>query len=478
MPTETLVDTPFGPVRGVVGDGVTRFGGVPYARAERFGLPQPFRWSEPLDATTPGPAAPQTVGGLDLVPGMTPARQREDCLTAEICTPARLGAGAGTGVGLPVLAWVPGGSYRIGAASLPAYDGAHLAAHGAVVVGLNYRLGALGWLGADGVPSNLALRDLRAAVDWLRELVPAFGGDPNRIILMGESAGSGMIAHLLATEALDPVPIAGAILQSGAPAGTLDAATTAWVGEQFLDAAGASDVDALRALPVDALLAAQEVTVAAALGKVGMMPFHPWVDGELLTEPAFRAGFPDVPLVVGTTAHEMELFRDQVPELPEDIAVEFLARKAAGLGVTDEARVRAGLRAGGGDLVEAVADLELHLPNELLARAHRARGNPVWQYRFNWEAPVRRACHALDIPFTFGTLDVDGWREFAGADDDPRADALSERMQQAWTSFAGEGVPADDLIEAWPEGALVGLGAEPSVGDDAVSERMRVWLDE
>jgi para-nitrobenzyl esterase len=467
MPTEVTVDTPSGPVVGSRDSTVLRFGGVPYARAERWSAAEPQRWTEPLDATRPGAAPPQTVGGLDLVPGMIPAAQAEACLTAEICSPAVDGS-------RPVLVWVPGGSYRIGAASLPLYDGAHLAARDVVVVGLNYRLGALGWLAAPGVPSNLGLRDLRAAVDWLRVNVAAFGGDPERIVLMGESAGSGCVAHLLATGS---VPVAGAILQSGAPAGTLDADAATWVGEQFLDAAGVGAATDLAAVPVDALLAAQDRTVEASLAKVGMMPFHPWIDDDLLTGPAHRAELPPIPLVVGTTAHEMELFRDQVPVLPEDIAVMFLAGKAAGLGITDEARVRAALDAGGGDLVEAVADLELHLPNELLARAHRARGNEVFRYRFNWEAPVRRACHALALPFTFGALDVSTWQEFAGADD-PRADALSVRMQQAWTSFAADGAPSDGTIGAWPEGDLVGLGVDALVGDDAVADRLRVWLGE
>jgi para-nitrobenzyl esterase len=207
------------------------------------------------------------------------------------------------------------------------------------------------------------------------------------------------------------------------------------------------------------------------------MPFHPWVDDDLLTGPAYLADLPAIPLVVGTTAHEMELFRDQVPALPEDIALVYLAGKAAALGITDEARVRAAYDACGGDLVEAVADLELHLPNELLARAHVARGNAVFRYRFNWEAPVRRACHALDLPFTFGTLDVAGWREFAGAAD-PSADALSARMQQAWTAFAADGAPRDDTVGVWPASQLVGLGADPTTGDDAVADRLRLWLGE
>jgi len=457
--------TPFGPVRGTErqrdGSRVLHFGGVPYARAARFGLPEPCEWSDELDATQPGAAPPQTVGDLDLVPGMAPDRQSEECLTAEIFTPALDGAA-------PVLVWVPGGSYRIGGAGLGTYDGTALTRDGVVVIGLNYRLGALGWLGLDGVPTNLGLRDLRAALDWVRAVAPSFGGDPERIVVMGESAGSGMLAHALAAGDL---PVTGAILQSGAPAGTLDTDAVAWVAEQFLDAAGAPDVDALRNLPVDALLVAQEATVAAALPKVGMMPFHPWIDGDLLTGPAHTSAFPAIPLVVGTTAHEMELFRDQVPQLPEEHALGFLGMKALTLGITDPDAVRAAFLAGGGDLVESVADLELHVPNEMLARAHEARGNTVHRYRFTWEAPVKRACHALDLPFTFGTLDVSTWREFAGATgaNATAADSLSARMRAAWAAFAATGAP-------WGTTELVQLGSEDSTGPDAVSERVDLWI--
>ena len=460
MTTDVHVDTPFGPVVGVAG-AVARFGGVPYARAERFGLPEPSTWSEPLDARHPGAAPPQTISGLDLVPDMVPERQTEQCLTAEISTPGLDGS-------LPVLVWVPGGSYRIGGAGLATYDGTALAREQVVVVNLNYRLGALGWLAAPGVPSNLGLRDLRAAVDWIHAVAPSFGGDPERIVLMGESAGSGMLAHALASGNL---PVAGAILQSGAPAGTLDAEAVTWVAEQFLDAAGAADLDGLRNLPVDVLLAAQEATVAAALPKVGMMPFHPWIDGDLLSGPAHTSPFPAIPLVVGTTEHEMELFREQVPQLPEEHALGFLGMKALTLGITDPDAVRAAFLAGGGDLVESVADLELHVPNEVLARAHEARGNPVFRYRFTWEAPVKRACHALDLPFTFGTLDVSTWRDFAGAQgaNAAAADSLSGRMRAAWAAFAATGAP-------WSTNELVQLGRDDTTGPDAVSERVDLWI--
>ncbi len=312
-----------------------------------------------------------------------------------------------------MLVWVPGGAYRVGGAALPVYDGAHLAAHDVVVVGLNYRLGALGWLATEGVPTNLPLRDLRAAVDWLRTNIAAFGGDPDRIVLMGESAGSGTIAHLLA--AYPDLPWPARSSRAVRPPARSTPTAAAWVADNFLTAAGASSVDDLRDASVEALLAAQDQTVADALLTVGMMPFHPWVDGDLLHGRAHESPLPAIPLVVGTTAHEMELFRDQVPVLPPDIAVPYLAGKAAHLGITDDACVRTAYGAAGHDMVEAVADLELHVPNELLARAHAARGNQVYRYRFMWEAPERRACHALDLPFTFGNFDVSTWREFAGA---------------------------------------------------------------
>jgi para-nitrobenzyl esterase len=479
MSTETI-ETESGPVVGRRDDGsgpdsgLLRFGGVPYAHAERWRAPEPVTWSEPLDATAPGPAPAQLDDGLDLVPLGTNPNQREDALTVEVCTPGVDGA-------RPVLVWVPGGSYRVGGAALPTYDGGALAAHDVVVVGLNYRLGVLGWLAADGVPSNLGLRDLRAAVDWLRAHAADFGGDPDRIVLMGESAGAGSIAHLLA---IDPaLPVSGAILQSGAPAGTLDAATTSWVTETFLAAAGAASVDELRVAPVEELLAAQVQTVEAARDKVGFMPFHPWIDGDLLTARAHEARLPDVPLVVGTTAHEMELFRDQVPELPPEIGLVAAQAGAAKLGITDGDIVRRAFVAGGEDLVESIADVELHVPNEMLARGHEARGNRVHRYRFTWEAPVRRACHALDLPFTFGTLDVGAWREFSGADGEraAAADALSSRMQEAWTTFAATGTPTDAVAGDWPadRSVHVPLGADPaSATDDAVSRRTAIWLGE
>jgi para-nitrobenzyl esterase len=469
-----LVESPAGPVAA--------FRGVRYARAERFGPPMPSPPSDDVvDASTPGPAAPQLVSDEQLVPDMAVAAISEDCLAAEIWTPDVDGR-------RPVLVWVPGGRYQIGGAGLATYDGSRLAAEGdLVVVGVNYRLGALGFLAADDVPSNLGLRDLLAALRWLRAEAAAFGGDPDRIILMGESAGAGAIAHLLAIPETESL-IAGAILQSGAPASTLTRDVAAIVTDSLLRAAGVVDVEGLRTLPIDELLTAQAAADAEMLATVGMMPLHPVVDDDLLTDSpvaAARAGaLAAVPLVIGTTMHEMELFRDAIPELPVEYSVPFLASKLTpvlGAAPTDET-VGRGLDAVDADLTEAIADTDLHLPAALIADAHAARGLPVWRYRFGWQAPTIKAAHATDLPFTFGTLDVDSWREFlgAGGDEATEADSLSARMRSAWASFCHSLHPECPPVGPWPlhdpiRRSQVVLGRAVEIVDDLDGERFRAW---
>ena len=471
------VETSHGCLRGVEGGEVVAFHGVPYARADRFATPDaPKPWESVRSAEEPGPAAPQLVPDESPVPGMAVSSISEDCLNLEIRTPSLDGR-------RPVLVWIPGGSYKIGGNALATYDGTRLAADGdLVVVGVNYRLGACGFLAADGVPSNLGLRDLLAALEWIRAEISAFGGDPERVTLMGESAGAGAICHLLATSGVETL-VTGAIIASGAPGATLSATAAETVTAALLEAAGVTDVDGLRSLPIDELLAAQARADAALLATVGMMPFHPWVDDDLLTAgPLERARTGDlapVPIVIGTTEDEMELFRSAVPELPDDFAHAFLAPKlAAALGrPADRADIEAGLAAAG-DLVEAIADTDLHLPATVLADAQVAQGVPVWRYRFAWKAPAIGAAHATDLPFHFGTLDAETWREFLAADAD--ADALSDRMRAAWAAFCHTGTPSCEPVGDWPRHepgtrSVVRLGRTLTVEHDPDGDRRRAW---
>jgi para-nitrobenzyl esterase len=452
------------------------FGGVPYAVAERFGLPLPAApWTKTRDASVAGAAAPQRIEGLDLVPGMAPTATTEDCLTAEIWTPDTAGSRA-------VLVWIPGGSFRVGGAGLATYDGRHLAADGdVVVVGLNYRLGLLGFLNAPGVPSNLGLRDLLAGLAWVRNNIESFGGDPTRITVMGESAGAGAIMHLLT----DPgFAVQGAIVLSGSPTMTQTPATASLVADKVLELAGVASVGDLMAWSVDDLLDVQARAVAELASSVGMMPFHPWVDGDVVPQSPVTAIANDalaaVPLVIGTTANEMELFRSMVPALPASIACQVLAPKAAALGLSSD-NVTSGYGACGEDLVSAIADIDLQLPALLLAEHHVRRGVPVWRATFTWSSANHGACHAADLPFHFGTLDVAEWRAFAAADGDASddADRLSARMRAAWAAFATSGEPSCEPIGAWPpfDGAAtaVELGRDVAVVRDAAIDRLNAW---
>ena len=484
---EATVTTTAGVVEGrrthIDGTTVLAFGGVPYAAPptgrRRFAAPQPPPpWAGVRDATRPGAGPPQLAGD-ELVPDMTPARTDEDCLTAEVFTPALDGS-------RPVLVWIPGGAFQIGAAGLATYDGSRLAAeHDLVVVGLNYRLGVLGFLALDGVPTNLGLRDLVAALGWIRTEIAAFGGDPERVTMIGESAGAGAIAHLLAAPAAHGL-FRGAILQSGAPAATLDRARAATVVEAFGRHLGTLDLEELRATPVDALLDAQAKTADALVDRLGKMPFHPLVDDDFLPLTpldAARSGrLAAVPLVVGTTADEMALFRDQVPDLPDDVAQLVLGAKLTMLLGGDHPELAvAGHQACGRDFLRAIADVDLHLPALLLADAQTRAGHPVYRYRFAWDGTGHGAAHAHDLPFDFGTLDVADWRRVVGADRGGAADELSRRMRQAWAAFAIESVPSCDPVGPWPahhrdDWAATVLGAEVVTVADLDRYHLQAWL--
>ncbi|MEM7143143.1 MAG: carboxylesterase family protein [Actinomycetota bacterium] len=468
-----------GRLRGDAGE-VLAFRGVPYATAARFAAPEPVTpWDGLRDATTSS-AAPLQIASTDApVPDMTVAAIGDDCLTAEIRTPSLDGS-------RPVLVWIPGGSFKIGGNALATYDGTRQAVDGDLVtVAVNYRLGVCGFLAADGVPTNLGLRDLIAALEWIRSEIDAFGGDPRRVIVMGESAGAGAIAHLLAVPGIERL-VDGAILASGAPTGTLSTDTAAIVASEVLDTAGTDRIVDLASMSPDDLLGVQARADAALLPTVGMMPFHPWIDGDLLPRApmaAARAGtLAPVPIVVGTTAQEMELFRDAVPDLAPEFAAAWLGPKVEAVtGVTPRpGQIEAGLAAAG-DLVEAIADTDLHLPAVVLADAHAAAGHPVWRYRFDWPAPGIGAAHAVDLPFHFGTLDVADWRAFVGGDNDG-ADALSTAMRSAWAAFCHRGTPACAPIGAWPRHdtrrSTVRLGAAITVEDDPDGDRRRAWMGE
>ncbi|MBV8951386.1 MAG: carboxylesterase family protein [Actinobacteria bacterium] len=419
--------------------------GIPYATAARFERPKPVTTATDFERCTAfGPAAPQRPG-LNVVPEcpVGPTDERA-CLTLNVWTPA----GAHDPERKPVLVWFHGGSFVTGSSAQRCFDGTRLAVeHDVVVVTANYRLGALGFLDLrtlGGDVANLGLHDAIEALRWVQANIESLGGDPERVTIFGESAGGGVCLHLLASAATRHL-FASAIVQSGVTNYTLVADRAALVADALCRAAGVTNLAGLRALPVDAVLDAQDAAGPTLLQSVGMMPFHPCVDDDLLrAKPAdaLAAGVAaGVPLVAGSTADEMRLFLDpNPPPIDRDRLVRRVGRYVG----VDEQQAETILatyeREADGVWSALFSDVEMLLPLRRVLEA-QARHAPTYAYLFTWEAPAIGAAHAVDIPFTFGNF-VDGWDAFVGYD--ANAERLSHEMRDAWAAFARDHDPG------WP----------------------------
>jgi para-nitrobenzyl esterase len=499
-----VAETDSGRLRGLDEDGVLSFRGVPYAEPPvgplRFEPPRPVRPGRgERDAARFGPAPPQRpeplVERLGLLPADLP--RDEDCLTLNVWTPSLEGR-------RPVLVWLPGGSFIGGAAGVPLYDGARLAREGdVVVVTVAYRVGALGFLYLGPERANLGLQDAVCALEWVRRHAASFGGDPERITVFGESAGAGCLCGLLAMPSARGL-FRRAIVQSAAPAGVLRPEEAAERAGKLLAKLGlaAGDRERLREVPVEDLLDAQERTLAEGPWAKGML-FLPVIDGRVLPQTPLRAAaagaFREVELLIGTTRDEMGLFvltgmADRVTDalLPRILAAQLSGEvadpaDAAERLVAGYRRLRAarGERAAAPDLFYALqTDLGLRFPASLLAERHAAFQPGTWMYLFTWPSPLAEgrlgACHALDLPFTFGTLGAPGMAEFAGAG--PEAEALSAQLRAAWVAFARSGDPSHPGIGSWPpyaapRRATLELGARCGVLEAPGEAERGLWAD-
>jgi para-nitrobenzyl esterase len=492
------VETASGRVRGVEREGALAFLGIPYAApplgALRFAPPTPpAAWAGERDASAFGPAAPQAPDALVTRLGLFPkGSQSEDCLSLNVWTPDPGGRRA-------VMVWLHGGAFVGGSAGVPLYDGARLAREGeVVVVTLNYRVGALGFLALGPGRTNLGLLDQVAALAWVQRHAAAFGGDPARVTVFGESAGAGCLCALLAMPRARGL-FSRAIVQSGAPAGVLSLGEAGERAAKLLAklGLGPSDAEGLAAVPLADLLDAQARTLAEGPFAKGML-FMPVVDGDVLPQApldAVAAGAARaVELVVGTTREEMHLF--QLDGIPDAALPHVLAAQLAGEAVNPVAaaeRLVAGTRrllAARGEDASAAAvfyalqtELGLRWPSIRLAEAQAARQARTWMYLFTWPSPMDggalRACHALDLPFTFATLDAPGMAAFAGSG--PAAERLSATLRAAWTGFARDGDPSAPGL-SWPRydvrrRATLELGATCRVLDAPLDQERALWAE-
>lgn len=497
----TRLSTPAGSLQGnslqAEGTTVHRFLGIPYAASvsgtNRFRPPAPVPpWDGVLDCTVPGPAAPQNPES-PAPPGTLPRSWSEEgCLNLNIWTPGT------DGPARPVMVWIHGGAFLMGANSDGMYDGARLAAAaGAVVVGINYRLGALGFLHlaellgpefADS--SNLALLDQLAALRWIRHNIVAFGGDPENVTVFGESAGAAAVGTLLGMPASEGL-FRRAIMQSGTAERCRRPEDSARVSSLFLELCGLSPSSAaeLLTLPVERLLAAQQDLERrfAAESFAVPLPFQPTAGTPSLPAPpleSIRNGLNGgVDLLIGTNLNEGSFaveMRPAIagdPDFPDRAAATLAGSGVPAAAASGYAEALAGVMGrepSGKELLEAsIADSLYRQPsNRLLdARSLAARngaGGRNFAYLFTWRSPAMGgklgACHALEIPFVFRHLDAPE-AAFLTRGRAPRA--LGDTMSLAWASFARDGRPQPP---AWPE-----YGAERSTL--VLDEDVRVEAD-
>jgi para-nitrobenzyl esterase len=459
----TIVTVREGRLRGQPGDDFVVFRGVPYAAPPvgelRFAPPQPAQlWSGVRDARTDGPIAPQNRSRLAHIMGDFAAEQGEDCLSLTVWAPQERRES------LPVLVWLHGGAFTTGAGSLSWYAGDAFVRSGLVVVNVNYRLGALGFLHVPGVsPGNLGLLDQVAALRWVRDNIAAFGGDPRRVTVMGQSAGGGSIGALFAMPSAQGL-FHRAIMQSAALQRVNPSPESAELaGRTFLKLLGvAADApQAVRGVPFRDVLAAQgELARIDKRFADPVTPFRPLLDGRIVTASpvdAARAGAAAaVDIMTGTTREEMAAFYSVDPAVQQadeaSVRAEF-ERLYGGLGAErwDQYRRRRLDRKPQKLLADLYTDWLFRLPSLRFAEAQAHHGRPAYVFDFDWQSPAGfEACHCLELPFVFDNLP--NWPNapmLAGAD--PSACAqLARIMQRAWAAFARNGDPNHDEMPPWP----------------------------
>ncbi|MDR6868596.1 para-nitrobenzyl esterase [Microbacterium resistens] len=482
-----IVRTVAGRVRGAASDDGLAFLGIPYAQDpvgdRRFAPPLPHPGWDGIRATeTVRPAAPQTedLGRREMFGLPDYGIDEASCLTLNVWTPASDGRRH------PVLVWIHGGAFSWGSGGDPVYDGARLSSRrDVVVVTVNYRLGALGFLRLPQVPGSgaLGLLDQVEALRWVRSNIAAFGGDPDAVTLFGQSAGAVSIAAHLAAPASRGL-YQRAILQSGSGEMLLDAAAADERAAEFADILGVGlhDLDALRALPVADILRAQAEFDRRLEERGQLAAFLPVVDGTFLDEQplaAIRAGSSaDVPILLGSAREEGRLFTELIagPEIDQEGVMAVLRGsyadpEEAAAGYADEERWTDPR-----SIVAAVLGDELfRAPTDRLALAAAARRSAVWRYEFAYRSGAEGkdlgACHSLELPFVFDLLDTPAGRRFAG---ERAPQEIAERMGAAWAAFAAGGDPGWPRYESEDRFTLV-LDEEIAVVSDPLSERRALW---
>ncbi len=466
-----IVETVQGKIQGLSRDGVLSFRGIPYAKPPindlRFCEPQDMdSWSEVLECTSPGPIAPQNVFELEKILGAAEFPQNEDCLTLNVWTPSLDGK-------FPVMVWIHGGAFATGTGRTPWYDGTKLAdKQHVVIVTINYRLGALGfcYLGEfDGgrFPTSgiNGIFDQVKSLEWVRDNISNFGGDPSNVTIFGESAGAMSVGTLLGLPKAKGL-FKRAILESGACSHCAPPQKASQITTELLKTLGigTSRVEELARVPIDKLIEAQGIVTEI---RGAYLSFQPVIDGTYLPKSpleSVREGFAsNVELIVGTNEEEMKLFGIDDPEL-QNVDEDKMILQMTTLGGQNfdyqESRDLISAYKShypkldlGGLWFQMLTDYVFRMPANRLVEAQSNFAN-CYYYLFRWASPsfggIIGSSHSLEIPFVFDNLDKRGVDLFTGGDIAQGRESLAKAMSQSWTSFAKTSIPTSSEFDQWP----------------------------
>ena len=508
-----VVETASGSVQGSIVEEVLAFKTIPYAAsaagANRFLPPQPLApWSGVRDCSEFAGHAPQAglrpptrpeLEDFSGPPDTSP--ETEDCLTLNVWTP-----GCDPAARRPVMVWLHGGAFAYGNANAPRLRGSRLAARNdVVVVCVNHRLNIFGHLDLSafgGEPfrlsGNAGTLDMVAALEWVRDHIAAFGGDPAKVTIFGESGGGAKVSTLLSMPRAKGL-FHRAIIQSGAAVRLRTKDRALALTECVLRHLGsaAATTASLQAVAVADLLAAVE-PAQKALGPsptplFDRYPFGPVVDGDVLPaqpfDPVASEIMADIPLIIGDMKDETANFLAVVDavwdrsltEAEFRQRVEAVAGGNAGRAIALYERLYPELNPAE-RLIALTTDSNFRIRSLVLAQRRAAlRRGPVWMYSFEWETPVLggrlKAPHAMDVPFVFNTLDL---TDATGSQRD--AQALADTMSAVWTAFARNGRPDHASIPAWPTydaqtRATLMLSKVCRVDNDPRDNARRLWQE-
>jgi para-nitrobenzyl esterase len=511
--TQPVVDTISGRVRGAIIEGVAAFKTIPYGAptsgANRFMPPRkPTPWADTRDALDYAGHAPQQglrpatrpeLADFSGPPDTSP--ETEDCLTLNVWSP-----GVGQGTKRPVMVWFHGGAFSYGTSNAARLQGSRLARRGdVVVVTVNQRLNIFGFLDLSAIGSpefatsgNAGALDMVAALEWVRDNIDRFGGDPANVTIFGESGGGGKVCTLMTMPSAHGL-FHRAIVQSGAVVRLREPDRAAKLTDAVLKVLGLArgDLGKLQSRPMAQLLAAVDPALKA-LGPAPLplfdrYPFGPVVDGSIVPQHPFEPEAPaisaHIPLLIGDMKDEMASFLARDDSVWHRTLTEPALRERIGAvagGHTD--RVIATYQRLYPDmnpaerLIAMLTDSNFRIRSLIVAERKAAQGAaPTYMYAFEWETPVQggrlKSPHALDVPFTFDTIDLTN-----STDRSETAHALAATMSETWAAFAHSGVPAHRSLPHWPtydaaNRSTMILDAECRVENDPRGETRQLWQE-